>query len=127
MNNMMQYELEFTFSVSPKLLYTMISKPEGLSRWFADSVYIEEDVYHFVWADSEQMARLIESKENEFVRFEWVDDFHEGCILELSIQSQEVSQEIALLIKDCADSTEMDYYKRLWSAQVVKLQRLFNA
>ena len=127
MNNMKQYDLEFTFSVSPKLLYTYISKAEGLSRWFADNVTIDKDVYHFLWADSEQMARLVESKENEFVKFEWLDDFHKGCILEFSIQSQEVSTETALLIRDYADPSEMDYYMRLWSTQVKKLQRLFNA
>jgi len=127
MNNMKQYDLEFSFSVSPKLLFMLISKPEGLSRWFADNVFVDEDVYHFVWSDSEQLARLVASKENEYVKFEWLDDFHKGYLMELYIQSEEVSPETALLIKDYADPAEMDYYKRLWSTQVKKLQRLFNA
>jgi uncharacterized protein YndB with AHSA1/START domain len=122
-----QFSLEFSFRVSPKLMYTLIAKPEGLARWFADAVFIEEDVYHFVWEGSEQKARLIESKDNEFVKFEWLDDFHQGYIFEMHILNEEVSPELALLIKDYAEPSEMDYYHRLWSTQIRKLQRLFNA
>ncbi len=122
-----QFSLEFSFTVSPKLMYTFISQPEGLSRWFADAVFIEEDVYHFVWEGSEQKARLIESKDNEFVKFEWLDDFHQGYMFEMHILNEEVSREVALLIRDYAEPSEMDYYQRLWSAQIRKLQRLFNA
>lgn len=122
-----QFSLEFSFTVSPKLMYTLISKPEGLARWFADAVFIEEDVYHFVWEGSEQKARLVESKDNEYVKFEWLDDFHQGYIFEMHILNEEVSREVALLIKDYAEPSEMDYFQRLWSTQIRKLQRLFNA
>lgn len=122
-----QFSLEFSFTISQKLMYTLISQPEGLSRWFADAVFIEEDVYHFVWEGSEQKARLIESKDNEFVKFEWLDDFHQGYMFEMHILNEEVSREVALLIRDYAEPSEMDYYQRLWSAQIKKLQRLFNA
>ncbi len=127
MNKLEQFNLEFGFKVSPKLLYTMITKPEGLARWFANSVTIQDDIYHFVWEDSEQNARMVESKDNEFVKFEWLDDFHKGYIFEMHIQHEEVSLEVALVISDYAEPADIDYFQRLWSAQVKKLQRLFNA
>jgi uncharacterized protein YndB with AHSA1/START domain len=121
-----QFSLEISFKVSPKLMYTLISKPEGLARWFADAVFVEEDIYHFVWEGSEQKARLIQSKDNEFVKFEWLDEFHKGYVFEMHILNQEVSPEVALLITDYAEPSETDYYRRLWGAQLLKLQRLFN-
>lgn len=127
MSTMKEFKLEFDIKTTPKLLYTLISTPEGLSRWFADSVVSEDDLFHFSWEDSEQKARLVQSKENEFVKFEWLDDFHKGYVFEMQIDAGEMSADLALLITDYAEPSEMDFYQRLWTTQVRQLQRLFNA
>lgn len=127
MSTMINYYLEFGVKTTPKLLYTLISTPEGLSRWFASNVYNEDDLFYFAWEDSEQKARLVQSKENEFVRFEWLDDFQKGHAFEMQIHAGEMSSEVSLSISDYAEPAEMDFYQRLWTTQVKQLQRLFNA
>lgn len=109
------------------MLYTLISTPEGLSRWFADMVFVEEDdTYHFKWEGSEQMARLIQKKENEFIQFQWLDEFHKDYVLEMRILNEPVSREVALVITDHAESADLEFYHRLWTTQVKRLQRLFH-
>lgn len=122
-----EFKMEFAVRTTPKLLYTLISTPEGLSRWFADNVIMDDDLFLFIWEGSEQKARLVQFKENEFVRFEWLDDFHQGYMFEMHIHKGEVSSELALIITDYAEPSEKDFYQRLWITQVRQLQRLFNA
>jgi uncharacterized protein YndB with AHSA1/START domain len=126
MAHLKKYTLEFPLKTTPKLLFTLISTAEGLSRWFADQVFLEEGIFHFIWEGSEQKAVIKEFKEPDFVVFEWLDEFHEGYHLELSIHHESVSGEIALIISDFAEPSDVDFSKMLWSRQVGILQRIFN-
>jgi uncharacterized protein YndB with AHSA1/START domain len=81
MTPLTKFTLEFHIKVSPRLLYTLISTSEGLARWFADKVNVNDDIYEFEWEGSQQKARLLESKEPEYVRFEWTDDFMRVLLL----------------------------------------------
>ncbi len=129
MSVLKKFTLEYGFKTTPKLLYTAISTPEGLSRWFADMVLTEEDVFLFKWEGSEQKARLVGFKENEYVQFMWLDELTEAekePYVEMRIRNEPVSSELALLITDHAEDADLDFNQRIWDAQVKKLQRLFN-
>ncbi len=128
MNALTSFTLEYGFKTTPRLLYTAISTPEGLSRWFADMVTMEgEDVFVFKWEGSEQKARLLRTKENEFVQFAWLDELgQEEHSMEMQIRNEPVSSEVALLITDQSDENDMDLSQRVWDAQLKKLQRLFS-
>lgn len=126
MTPLQKYTLEFPIKVSPKLLFTLISTSEGLARWFADKVIVNEDIFSFHWEGSQQSARLIESREPEYVRFEWTDDFHEGHILEMQINFEGVSGEAALIVSDYSEVSDMEFSQMWWTTQVGRLQRLFN-
>jgi uncharacterized protein YndB with AHSA1/START domain len=126
MNVLQAFTREYSFKASPRLLYTLIYTPEGLSRWFAENVIVEGDMYIFQWEGSEQRARLIQSKDNELVRFQWLDDFHKDYILEMRILNEPVSREVALVITDHAEPADLEFYHRLWDTQVNRLQRLFS-
>ncbi len=122
-----KFTLEYSVKASPKVLYTLISTAEGLSRWFADNVDIEgRDVFNFKWEDSEQSARMVQSKENEYVRFQWLDGLYKDCYFELEIITEPVSSEVALLVTDYSDPDDIDFAKLLWNTQVGLLQRMFN-
>jgi uncharacterized protein YndB with AHSA1/START domain len=127
MKKLEKYSLEFSCKTTPKLLFMLISTPEGLSRWFADSVSVADDVYHFKWEGSAQQARMVQKKDNEFVQFQWLDEFHKDHILEMRILNEPVSSEVALAITDHAESSDLEFSHRLWTTQVKRLQRLFNA
>lgn len=121
-----RYTLEFPIRTTPKLLFTLISSPEGLSRWFADQVRVDDQVFCFQWKDSQQTAELLDYKEFEYVKFRWTDDFHEGYILELHIRQETLSGEVALEVTDYSEASDMEFNQRLWNTQVGKLQRLFS-
>ncbi len=127
MTPLQKFTLEFPMKVSPKLLFTLISTSEGLARWFADKVTVQGDNYLFEWEGSQQSARLLESKEPEYVRFEWTDDFHEGFVLELQISHQPVSGESALIVSDYAEESDMDFTQMWWRTQLTKLHRVFSS
>ncbi len=122
-----KFTLEFPMKVSPKLLYTLISTSEGLARWFADKINVSEDKFVFEWEGSVQSARLIEFKENEYVKFEWLDDYHEGYLLVMEIQHESISGESALIISDYSEASDVDFSKMWWTTQLGILQRLFNS
>lgn len=126
MTPLTKFTLEFHMKVSPRLLYTLISTSEGLARWFADKVNVNNDIYLFEWEGSQQTARLLESKEPEYVRFEWTDDFHEGFILEMQITHEPVSGESALIVSDFSEENDIEFTRMWWNTQIGRLQRMFN-
>ncbi len=126
MSGLTKFTLEYGFRTTPRLLYTAISTPEGLSRWFADIVESDGDVFCFKWEGSEQRARLVSSRDNEFVQFMWLDDADRDECMEMRIQNEPVSSELALIVTDHAEDSDIDFSRRIWDAQIKKLQRLFN-
>ncbi len=48
--------------------------PAGLEEWFADKVNIREGDFIFTWEGSEQRARIVSKKENQMIRYKWIDD-----------------------------------------------------
>ena len=126
MSDLEQYTLEFPIQTSARLLYMMISTPEGLSRWFADSVDIQNDVFIFKWEGSEQKAEVLQTKENEFIIFKWLDDALKDHNLEMRIEENDLASGVALIITDYSDPVDLDFNKRLITTQVSLLQRHFQ-
>lgn len=126
MDALEKFTLDFHFETTPKLLYTLISSPEGLTRWFAHTTQIGEDVYLFKWEGNEQPVRLVQAKENEYVVFQWLEDYHKDLLLEMRIENQQLTSGITLVISDYAEVSDVDFSKRLWISQVGQLQRIFN-
>jgi uncharacterized protein YndB with AHSA1/START domain len=126
MDALEKFTLDFHFDTTPKLLYTLISSPEGLTRWFAHTTQIEEDVYLFKWEGNEQTVRLVQAKENEYVVFQWLEDYHKDLFLEMRIETEQLTSGVTLVISDYAEVSDVDFSKRLWISQVGQLQRIFN-
>lgn len=119
-----RYELEYNLNCSPKVLFSRLSTPEGLSEWFADNVNVDGDIFTFVWNKSELNARLIALKENKFVRFEWLDNNdEESNYFEFTIIIEELSGSLALIITDFAEAEEKEDAVSLWDSQIADLKR----
>jgi uncharacterized protein YndB with AHSA1/START domain len=120
----LKYELEYTLNCSPKVLFSRLSTPEGLSEWFANDVNVEGDIFTFIWNKTELKARLSAFKENRFVRFEWLDaDDEESNYFEFKINIEELSGSLALLITDFAEPEEKDDAVSLWNTQIEDMKR----
>ena len=97
-----KYEQEYAMNASAKLLYSRLSTPSGLAEWFADDVHLKGKNYSFIWDGSEQEAKILLKKVNEFIRFQWIDD-EEDTYFEFKITKEELTSSVSLLITDFSE------------------------
>jgi len=126
---MEKYELEFIVNASPKIIYNCISTPSGLSEWFSDDVNIKGDVFTFMWDGSEEQAKLLTKKRDEFVKFQWLDQAEEGLktFFELRIKIDPMTNERAIIVTDHAEEDELEEAKALWGSQIGALKHVLGA
>lgn len=113
-----KFQMEFSVRSSVKILYSTISTPSGLSEWFANDVNIRGKVYTFFWDDSEQQAELITKKNNQYVKFRWLDE-PADTFFELRIVVDDLTNDVSLIVSDFAeDEEEEEESKLLWDSQI---------
>lgn len=115
------FEMEFIFRASPAILYTFLTTPACLVRWFCDGVDINSDVYTFNWDGAEENAEMIDDIQEERVRFQW-EDADEGEYLEFRMYKSGVTNETILEITDFCDDDEVDSQMDLWRTQMQSLK-----
>jgi len=99
---------EYPINASKKMLYPYLSTASGLAQWFADDVNINEDkVYTFLWDGDENKARIVSSRTNSHVRFEFItdeeDDEDEPPYVEFKLDMNELTQEVFIRVTDYSD------------------------
>jgi uncharacterized protein YndB with AHSA1/START domain len=121
--------LEFIIQTSVGVLYNVISTPSGLSEWFADDVNINNDIFNFIWDGSEEQARLLNKKRDEFCKFRWLADEEEDnkYFFEFRIRVDEITNEVALIITDHCYPDEKEDTSALWSSQVENLKHVIGS
>lgn len=122
-----RFELEFLLNTTKGVLFRELSTPGGLADWFADDVNIEEDLYTFVWEGSEEKARLLGKKDEEYIRFHWEEDEEETSYFQFRIEVDPVTNEVALIVTDFAEPQEIEESKELWSSQIDELRHVIGA
>ena len=90
---------------------------------------IKKDVHIFIWDGSEESARLISKKRDEFAKFRWLEDEEEGInsFFEFRIKIDDLTGDTALVVTDFAEEDEIDDAKELWAAQVDRLKQVLGA
>ncbi|MGC9330497.1 MAG: START-like domain-containing protein [Bacteroidales bacterium] len=128
MKKYIKYKLEYTLNTTPKVLYPRLATASGLSEWFADDVKIQDDnIFTFIWEDSEQQAKLLARKNNEWVKFKWLDDEDNDNYFEFRLSYEELTGDLALIITDFADDEEeKEETSELWDAQIHDLRRILG-
>jgi len=120
------YTLEYPVRCSPSILYEFLSTPAGLGEWFADKVDERDNIFYFGWNGSFDKAEVLESEEDKYIRFHWLEAPTEE-FFEFSIEKSEVTNQTILIIKDFAEKRELKDQSRLWDYQVKELfHRLGN-
>ncbi|MDA9301505.1 START-like domain-containing protein [Saprospiraceae bacterium] len=115
------FEMEFIFRASPAILYTFLTTPACLVRWFCDGVDINTDVFTFTWDGADENAEMLDDIQEERVRFRW-EDADEGEYLEFRMYKSGVTNETVLEITDFCDDDEVDSQMDLWNTQLKKLK-----
>jgi uncharacterized protein YndB with AHSA1/START domain len=119
--------LEYTINSSPKVLFTRLSTPGGLSEWFADNVNINGSQYSFFWENTEQKAEIIQKKENKYIRFRWTDSEEpESQWFEFRINTDELTGDTALIITDFVEDEDKKSTIELWNSQIAKLKHVIG-
>lgn len=97
---------EYPINASKKMLYPYFSTASGLAQWFADDVNIDEDkVFTFLWDGDENKARMVSSRTNSHVRFEFLDakDPDDPPYVEFKLDMNELTQEVFIRVTDYSD------------------------
>lgn len=117
MSEKKKFNLEYALRSSPRILYSFISEPNGLSQWFADDVTIRDQVYTFTWDGEMQKAKLLSSKENKLVKFKFLDD-DPHCYFEMEIIQDELTNDVALAITDFATEETKEERVQIWDNSI---------
>ncbi|PCJ94995.1 MAG: hypothetical protein COA50_11550 [Flavobacteriaceae bacterium] len=126
MNEKIKFEIEFVIQSSPQLLYQYISTPSGLSEWFADNVNSRGEIFSFIWDGSEEDAKLLKKKNDEFVKFSWEEN-EDDDFFEMKIIVDEITKDVSLFITDFADEDELEESKMLWTNQISDLKHVLGS
>lgn len=129
MSNKKLFSIEFNFHCSPQLLFQYLSTPSGLSEWFADDVNSRGEDFTFIWEDSEEYAKLLTKKNNELVKFMWVNDEkdYQKYFFEFLITVDEITKDVSLTVTDFSDDDELEESKMLWTNLVGDLKQVLGA
>lgn len=121
-----KFTLEYEVRSSPRILYSFISEPNGLSQWFADDVIFRDQIYTFTWDDEQLKAKMVSVKENKLVKFKWLDD-EPQCYFEMEIVQDELTNDVALSITDFTTDELLAEKKLIWDNQIDYLISVLGA
>ena len=126
MSEKKKFNLEYEIKSSPRILYTFLNEPNGLTQWFADDVSVRDSIYTFTWDDEQQTAKLVAIKENKLVRFRWIDDDPQ-YFFEMEIVQDELTNDVALSITDFATDDTLAERISIWDNQIKYLVSVLGA
>ena len=120
------YTLEFPVRCSPSILYEFLSTPAGLGEWFADKVDERDNIFYFGWNGSFDKAEVLESEDDKFIKFRWLDA-PKGEFFQFGIEKSEITNQTILVVTDFAEKKDIKDQSSLWDHQVKDLfHRLGN-
>lgn len=121
-----QFELEYLVHSSAHILYNCISNPSSLEEWFADSVNQKGESFQFKWDNEERKAKLLSSKKNQYIRWQWDEAEYANTFFEMRIKVDEMTNEVALIITDFCDSDDEEDARMLWDLAIDDLHRVIG-
>ena len=126
MSDKIKYELEFPIQASPNMLYQYISSASSLSEWYADNVNSRGKIFSFFWDGIEEQAELVSSKNNQFVKFKWLEE-DDNYYFEIKIVVDELTKDVSLMVTDFSDEDEVEESKMLWESQIADLKQVLGS
>lgn len=122
-----EFMMEFVVKASPKMLYKFLSTPSGLSEWFADNVNSRGKKFIFIWDGAEEVADLVTKKADKFIKFRWEEEEDDKAYFEFKIVTDELTNDVSLIITDFAEEDEVEEAKLLWDSQVSDLLHVIGS
>ena len=126
MSEKIKYELEFPIQASPNMLYQYITSASSWSEWFADEVNSRGKVFSFFWDGVEEKADLVSTKNNQFVKFKWLEE-DDKYYFEIKIVVDELTKDVSLMVTDFSEEDEVEESKMLWESQIADLKQVLGS
>tara|TARA_B100000989_G_scaffold269841_1_gene225544 strand:+ start:54 stop:437 length:384 start_codon:yes stop_codon:yes gene_type:complete len=126
MSDKIKYEIEFPIQASPNMLYQYISSASSLSEWYADNVNSRGKTFSFFWDGVEEQAELVSSKNNQFVKFKWLEE-DDDYYFEIRIVVDELTKDVSLMVTDFSEKGEVEESKMLWESQIADLKQVLGS
>lgn len=126
MSDKIKFEIEFVIQSSPQMLYQYLATPSGLSEWFADNVNLKGGIFEFIWDGTQEEAKLLKKKSDEFVQFAWEEN-DDDTYFEMKIIVDQITKDVSLFITDFAEEDEVEESKMLWTNQVGDLKQVLGS
>ena len=123
---MKKIELEYQIRSSPSVLFSRLCTASGLAEWFADNVLVDGSKYTFVWGKTNQSAELLSIRQQESVKFKWLES--EGpAEFEFSIIVGEIIEDLSLIVVDHVDEEDEADVIKLWDASISRLRKAIGS
>jgi hypothetical protein len=116
-------QLEFLFKASPNILYTFLTTPACIVRWFCDKAEVDEHQITYSWSGNEEVALILSDHEEEVLRLKWADSEYDSEYLEFKISESPVTGETILDLTDFCDDGELNDTIQYWNQQIKNLQK----
>lgn len=106
----------------------MVSTPEGMTRWLADSVTQNGDSLTFTWGSpydhhEKRTATILQKKKNSSIRFAWDDEDGMDTFVEIKIDRSPLTGEFMLRITDFTSPEDREWLFDTWAHNFRRLRR----
>jgi hypothetical protein len=117
------YELQ---SKSENIIWPLISTSDGMKKWIADEVELEDNKFSFTWGDpmkahEKRHADIIALTKGKAIRMRWCDEEDPAYFWEISMVRNEITGTYHLEITDYAEVGDEEYIESLWNHNYKRL------
>jgi len=115
-------------SKSARIIWSLISTPEGLAKWMADEVESNGDILSFIWGNrwsthEIKKARILEQENQSYSRYIWEEDEESGNYWELRMERNELTGDYMLTVTDVAHDGDTETLREIWEDNMDRLHR----
>ena len=115
-------------STSASLVWKMVSTPEGMALWLADTVTQDGDTLTFTWGSpydphEKRQATIIEKRKNHCIRFAWNDEQELKTFVEIKMEKSALTGEYMLQITDFTEPDDKQWLLDTWGHNFRQLRR----
>ena len=115
-------------SKSAGIIWSLMSTPEGLAKWFADEVKRDGDTFVFTWGNvwshhEVRTADIIDKKAFDYIRLRWSEMEYNDTYLELKMNMSDITGDYILTITDYAPDGDTAVLEDIWDANMEALHR----
>jgi uncharacterized protein YndB with AHSA1/START domain len=126
-----KYTEEFEINASPRVIYPYLQSPNSMAEWFAAKVDVDsEKVFNFVWDNSDHYAKIVTSRLNKQVKYEFLGDNKKNTqdpnYIEFKLQESELTNSTFLKVTDYSEMTSPRDLTDLWHGLIAQLKEIIG-